>query len=109
MSSNGAVETSIPTEERKEKLVPFDFDENDCDVIIRTKDKEINLPSSFLQIASNQKAFIHDGVIRINIASAKVLIALSFFHPKDWTDFIECKFIFYFLLDEHFHPFFSPT
>ena len=43
----------IQTDERKEKRIPLDFDENDCDVIITTKEHEVHIPCGFLKLASN--------------------------------------------------------
>ena len=80
-------------EVKREKMVPFDFEEKDCDLIIMTKDAEVHLPSSFWQRASNRKVFNGNvnGVININVGSDKVLFALSYFHPKDWTNSIQRK------------------
>ena len=76
-------EETVPNEERKEKLVPFDFDENDCDVIIMTKDKEVHLPSSFLEMASNGETLpIVDGRISIDVSAESLEESLSFYYPK---------------------------
>ena len=77
---------TVPNEERKEKLVPFDFDESNCDVIIVTKDKEVHLPSSFLRMASNDNVFpLVDGKIPIDVSAESLVISLSIYCPK-WDD-----------------------
>ena len=74
---------TVPNEERKEKLVPFDFDENNCDVIIMTKDKEVHFPSSFLKMASNKDDLpIVEGKISIDVSAENLVESLSFFYPK---------------------------
>ena len=73
----------VVIEERKEKLIPFNFDENDCDVIIKTKDKDIYLPSSFLKMASNEDELpIVDEKISIHVLADSVVNGLSFYVPK---------------------------
>ena len=85
-------ETLLPNEERKEKLVPFDFDENYCDVIIMTKDKELHLPSSFLEMASNDNDLpVSNGKIEIDVLADSVVKALSYYVPKFWDDDQESK------------------
>ena len=76
-------EESIPHERRKEKLIPFDFEEDECDVIITTKDKEVHLPSSFLEMASKGETLpIVDGAISIDVYARNLVEALSFYCPK---------------------------
>ena len=84
----------IPNEEQKEKLIPFDFDENDCDISIVTKDKEINLPSIFLEMVSNGEMLpIIEGTINIDEIPADIVVqALSYYVPKYWEDFDESKY-----------------
>ena len=74
----------------EEKLVPFDFDENDCDVVIKTEDKEIHLPSSFLVSNDGGQIFDTEGDTE-DFFSEDVIKALSFYYPKYWTSEIECK------------------
>ena len=85
----------IPNEERKEKLIPFDFEENDCDIIILTKDSEIHLPSSFVKRVSNCETLpITDGKINFNDIPAKIVVqALSYYVPKHWDGFHESKYV----------------
>ena len=85
-------------EQRKEKLVPFDFEENDCDVVIRTKDKEIHVPSSFLvSNESNSNSTVkHCDRKMVDYSSVKVMKAFSFYYPKYWTDSIKCKSLYCF-------------
>ena len=87
-------ENNIPNEERKEKFVPFNFDENKCDVIIITVDREIHLPSSFLEMVSNDEDIqMTDGKIEIDVHSETLIKALSFYRPKEWKDIMKCKFL----------------
>uniref|UniRef100_A0A7M5UV49 Uncharacterized protein n=1 Tax=Clytia hemisphaerica TaxID=252671 RepID=A0A7M5UV49_9CNID len=81
----------VPNEERNEKLVPFDFHENECDVIIKTKDKEVQLPSSFLEMVSSPMYFNNNVkyVFDVDVCAESVTKALSFYHPKDWTNKID--------------------
>uniref|UniRef100_A0A7M5WRJ8 BTB domain-containing protein n=1 Tax=Clytia hemisphaerica TaxID=252671 RepID=A0A7M5WRJ8_9CNID len=83
----------VPNEERNEKLVPFDFHENECDVIIKTKDKEVQLPSSFLEMVSSPMYFNNNVkyVFDVDVCAESVTKALSFYHPKDWTNKIDCS------------------
>eukprot|EP00111_Clytia_hemisphaerica_P022844 TCONS_00067233-protein len=73
----------------KEKSIPFEFDENYCDVIIITKDREIHLPSSFL-VSNNGGQIFSTGAETEEFSSEDVLRALSFYYPKYWTSHIEC-------------------
>ena len=85
-------ETLVPNEERKEILVPFDFEENDCDIVIMTKDKEVLLPSSFLEMASNDENLpVINGRIEIDVLADSVVKALSYYVPKFWDDDQESK------------------
>ena len=80
-------ETLLPNEERKERLVLFDIDKNNCDVIIMTKDKEMHLPSSFLEMASNDNDLpVINGRIEIDVLADSVVKALSYYAPKFWDD-----------------------
>ena len=91
-------EKNIPNEERKEKLVP-NFDESKCDVIIITVDKEIHLPSSFLEMMSNDEDIqMTDGKIKIDVYSETLIKALSFYRPKNCKDTMTCKFLKNFFL-----------
>ncbi|XP_066912317.1 uncharacterized protein [Clytia hemisphaerica] len=83
----------VPNEEQNEKLVPFDFHENECDVIIKTKDKEVHLPSSFLEMVSSPMDFNNNekNVFDVDVCAESVTKALSFYHPKDWTNEIKCS------------------
>ena len=91
---NSNYKKSIPNEERKEKLFPFDFNENDCDVAIITKDKEVHLPSSFLEMISNYENIkMADGKIEMDVLSEKLIKALSFYRPRDCEDTMKCKFL----------------
>ena len=86
-------EKNIPNEERKEKLVP-NFDESKCDVIIITVDKEIHLPSSFLEMMSNDEDIqMTDGKIKIDVCSETLIKALSFYRPKNFQK-LTCHGIF---------------
>ena len=70
-----------------------DFDINDCDVIITTKDKEVYLPSSFSEVVSNDENIqMTDGKIEIGVCSEKLNKALLFYLPKNCKDTKTCKF-----------------
>ena len=59
-------------------MVPFDFDEKDCD-------KEIHLPSDFLKMAAineNVLRLFTDGRMAIDVSSESVVEAFSFYVPK---------------------------
>ena len=59
---------TTPNEERKEKLVPFDFNEEDCDMIIETKDKEVHIPVNFFKMVSKDVTMpLSNGKITIGI------------------------------------------
>ena len=73
----------------KEKLVPFDFDAHDCDVIITTRDKEVHLPSSFLEMVSNGQFM--SKMLEIEVASEMLIKVLSFYCPKNSSSNLECK------------------
>ena len=84
--------TNDPNDERKEKLVPFDFSEEDCDVIIVTKDKEIHLPSDFLMMASKDVILpLTDGKMTLDASSDTLVKLLSFYHPRSWDGDCQCK------------------
>ena len=83
---------NVPNDERKEKLVPFDFSEEDCDVIIVANDKEIHLPSNFLKMATKDISLpFTDGKMAIEVSSDILVEALSFYHPRSWEDDLQCK------------------
>ena len=73
-------------EKEQEKLILFDFDENECDIVIMTKDKEVHLPSSFLHIASSDSKTLPfvNGKMVIDVMSDNLVHALSFYDPKNW-------------------------
>ena len=76
---------NVPNDERKEKLVPFDFDEEDCDIIIEAIDKKVHVPSTFLEMATNGNDLpFSDERIAINVSSESLIEALSFYVPKSW-------------------------
>ena len=70
-------------DKEKERLILFDFDENDCDVIIKTTDeKEIHIPSNFMNRVSDNS--LDDKTIHVDASSEKIIQALSFYYPKCW-------------------------
>ena len=75
---------TVPNNERKEKLVPFGFDEKNCNVIIEAKDKEVHLPSNLLRMATNEKTLTSK--MAIDVSSESLVEALSFYIPKNWKD-----------------------
>ena len=81
------VEGKVENKEiNEEKIILFDFDEKDCDVIISTSDdKKIHLPSNFLKMASGEK---HGDVAELDLKvnSKDVILALSFYCPKYWIE-----------------------
>ena len=86
---------TTPSDERKEILIPFGFDEKDCDVIIETKDKEVHIPVNFLKMATNGNSLqsFTDGKMNIDVSSEGLLEALGFYVPKSWKDGAKgCKF-----------------
>uniref|UniRef100_A0A7M5WQZ1 Uncharacterized protein n=1 Tax=Clytia hemisphaerica TaxID=252671 RepID=A0A7M5WQZ1_9CNID len=77
----------VTNEKRKEKLIPFDFDENDCDVIIEAKDKEVHLPSSFLEMVSGGRTL--PMISKTDVTSERLIKVLSFYCPKISTNKLE--------------------
>ena len=92
-TTNGFGET-IPNDERKGKLILFDFEENECDLIIMANDREVHLPSCFLKMASDDDLQIVDGRINIDVSAESVMTGLSFYVPKIWNSQNESKFVF---------------
>ncbi|XP_066923572.1 uncharacterized protein [Clytia hemisphaerica] len=91
-STSSHDKTLVPNEERKEKLVSLGFDENECDVIIETKDKEVHLPLNFLEMVSNdQNIQMADGKLYIDVFSEKLIKALLFYRQKYYTDNFELE------------------
>ena len=98
------VEDIVPEKEEKdqagnEKLVPFDFEENECDAVIIAKDKTIHIPSSFLGLVSNGGLTLAENELTINVSSDSLIQALSFYDPKYWEGIEEGKlYVTFFLL-----------
>ena len=92
----------VKTDERKEKLVPFHFEENECDVMITTKENEVHLTSSFLKMTSNgENIQMKDGKLKIDVSTKCLIYCLSFYDPKSWDEAEECKYFSF--------KFFFPT
>ena len=86
-------------QEGKEKLVPFDFEENVCDVIIIAKDKKVHIPSSFLGLVSNGGLTLVENEFTIDASSDSLIQAFSFYDPKYWEGIEEGKLhVTFFLL-----------
>ena len=83
----------VKSDERKEKMVPFNLNENDCDVIITTKENEVHLPSGFLKMLSNgENIQMADGKMKINVSTECLVHCLSFYNLKNWDETKSCKF-----------------
>ena len=82
-------------DQRKEKLVIFDFQDKACDMVILTKDKELHLPSSFLGSNESNSTIKSFDKTMMDYSSVKVIKAFSFYYPKYWTDSIKCKFSYF--------------
>eukprot|EP00111_Clytia_hemisphaerica_P000482 TCONS_00001385-protein len=77
----------IKIDERKEKLVPFDFDDNDYDVIIITRENEVYLPSGFVKMLSNGKDIqLRDGRMNIDASTECLVRCLSFYDLRFWDE-----------------------
>ena len=82
----------VPSDEKKEKMVPFDFDERDCDVIIVAKDKKVHIPVDFFKMVSKDATMLlTNGKITIDASSDILVEVLSFYHPRSWNDEIQRK------------------
>ena len=83
----------VKDDERKEKLVPFDLNENECDILITTKENEVLLPSGFLKMLSNGEDIqMTDGKMKIDVSSACLVHCLSFYNLRNWDKTKACKF-----------------
>ena len=73
----------IESTNANEIVVPFNFEEDKCDYIIITKDKNIKLPAEFLQYVCEDFANIPKEIDFFSmIPGDEVLEALKFYIPR---------------------------
>ena len=82
------------------EIIPFNFLEEECDFLIKTKDKNIKLPKHFMQHAcENFSSLSKEIVIDLSKVSGESLIAaLSFYRSQDFKEINAGKDIFFILL-----------
>ena len=78
------------------EIIPFNFQEEECDFLITTRDEIIKLPKHFMQHACENFSSLSKDIDLSNVSGEILITALSFYRAQDFEDVKFGKYYAYF-------------
>ena len=79
-----------------EEIIPFNFQEEECDFLITTRDENIKLPKHFMQHACENFSSFSKEIDLSNVSGENLITALSFYRAQDFKKIDVGKYYAYF-------------